>query len=63
MYPPYIASENAKARQNELLRAAEQYRQAKKFSQPRTFSWPKLSNLLAGRKSAKQTAVVSQFRS
>lgn len=60
MYPPFIASENAKVRQKELLDAAERYRQAKKVGKPRTFSWPKLSNLFTGRKSAKQTAVVTQ---
>ena len=62
MYPPNIASENAKARQNELLRAAEQYRQAKKFGEHRTFRWPKLSNLFSGRKSEKQTTVLTQFQ-
>ena len=60
MYPPIILSENAKARQNELLRSAEQYRQAQKFSEPRTFAWPKLSHLFTGRKSTKQTAVATQ---
>lgn len=60
MYPPLIDRENILARQNEILSAAERYRQAKKHGQSRTFSWLKLSNLFTGRKSRKQTTVVTQ---